>query len=81
MSDASVFASLFKSIPNLARMLLSFFWLYLTLGWRVRKARRGFEKQLILQGMSKSDAKRLSACYAELKENLLNPLKRGAFSI
>ena len=80
MSDARVFVSLFRSIPHLARLLLSLFWMYLTLGWRVRRARRAFERQLVLQGMSKVDAKRLSACYDELKDDLLNALKRGAFS-
>ena len=80
MSDARVFGSLFRSIPHLVRLLLSLFWMYLTLGWRVRRARRAFERQLVLQGMSKVDARRLSACYDELKDDLLNALKRGAFS-
>jgi len=62
MSAPQVFASLIKSAPSLVRMLLSLFWTYLTLGRRVRKARKAFEGQLILQGMSKRDAQRLGAC-------------------
>ena len=82
MSEASsVFMALIKSGPHFIRLMLSLGWMYLTLGWRVRRARRAFEKQLVLQGMSKDNAKRLSVCYEELKNNILNALKRGAFSV
>ncbi|MCJ7718320.1 hypothetical protein MUO69_00115 [Candidatus Bathyarchaeota archaeon] len=43
----------------------------------MRKARRAFEKQLILQGMSNEDAKRLSACFEELKNSITGMLKQG----
>jgi hypothetical protein len=56
MSVASIFTTLFKSIPHLAIVVLTLLWVYLTLGERVRKTRRAFEKQLTLQGMSKQDA-------------------------
>jgi hypothetical protein len=69
--------TLFKATPHLARMGISLFWMYLTLGWRVRKARRAFEKQLVSQGMSKEDAKRLSVCFSELKNSITNMLRRG----
>jgi len=58
-------------------MLLSLSKTYLTLGYQVRKARNAFESQLLLQGMSKHDAERLSACYQELKENILAALKKS----
>jgi hypothetical protein len=77
MSAPQVFASLVKSAPSLVRMLLSLFWTYLTLGRQVRKARKAFEGQLILQGMSKDDAQRLGACYNELKESILAAIKQG----
>jgi hypothetical protein len=77
MSTASVFTTMIKSSPYLARMSLDLFWTYLTLGRRVRKTRKAFEKQLIMQGMSKEDAKRLSACYEELKNNITGMLKQG----
>jgi len=51
--------------------------MYLTLGQRVHKTRKAFEKQLILQGMSKEDAKRLSACFEELKNSITGMLKQG----
>ena len=76
MSVASMVKALFKATPHLALMGISLSWMYLTLGWRVRKARRAFEKQLISQGMSKEDAKRLSACYNELKNSITNMFRR-----
>jgi hypothetical protein len=64
---------------SLIRLLLSLFALWLTLGWRVRKTRKAFEKQLIRQGMAKSDAKRLSAQFSKLKDEMMNSLKGSMF--
>jgi len=58
-------------------MSLSLFWMYLTLGRRVGKARKAFEKQLVRQGMSKEDARRLSSCFEDLKNNITGMLKQG----
>jgi hypothetical protein len=58
-------------------MFLSLLWMYVTLGSKVRKAKRAFEKQLILQGMSRDDAKRLSSCFDELKNGLVAMVKKG----
>jgi hypothetical protein len=77
VSAASVVTAVIKSSPHLAWMSLSLFWMYLTLGRRVSKTREAFEEQLIQQGMSKEDAKRLSACFEELKNNITGMLKQG----
>jgi hypothetical protein len=77
MSVVSIFTTVMKSFPHLVLMTLSLLWMYLTLGRRVRKARKAFEKQLIQQGMSKEDAKRLSACFEDLKNNITAMLKQG----
>ena len=77
MSAVPTVKAAFKATPHLAIMGSSLFWMYVTLGRRVRKTRRAFEKQLISQGMSKEDAKRLSACYDDLKNSLTNMLRRG----
>lgn len=77
MSAASVVTSMVKSAPHLIRMSLSLFWMYATLGWRVRKTRRAFERQLVSQGMSGDDARRLSGCYEELKNSVLSMAKQG----
>ena len=77
MSAVSIFTTVIKSFPHLVLMALSLLWMYLTLGRRVRKTRKAFEKQLIQQGMSKEDAKRLSACFEDLKNSFTNMLKQG----
>lgn len=77
MSAVSIFATVFKSIPHLAIVVFNLLWMYVTLGRRVRKTRRAFEKQLMQQGMSKQDAQRLSACYEDLKGNITGMLKQG----
>jgi len=71
-------SSIISAGLSLINLLLSLFVLWLTLGWRVRKARKAFEKQLILQGMAKKDAKKLSAQYSKLKDDVMNALKRSA---
>ena len=65
MSVASIFVTVFRSIPHLAILFLSLLWMYLTLGIRVHKTRRAFEKQLMDQGMSKQDAQQLSVCFED----------------
>jgi len=77
MSAGSVMSTVLKSSPYLARMSLDLFWMYITLGSRVRKTRKAFERQLIMEGMSKADAKRLSACFEDLKNNITGMLKQG----
>lgn len=54
------------------RLVSSLFVIRLTLGWKVRRARRAFEEQLIKEGMSKKDAKRLSRRYASLKDKVMS---------
>jgi hypothetical protein len=81
LSEVSeTFAALFRSAPNLIRLTLSLGWMYVTLGQSVRSARRAFEKELTRTGMSKEDAKRLSATFEELKNTALVTLKGGVFS-
>lgn len=77
MSAASVVTAVIKSSPHLARMSLSLFWMYLTLGRRVNKTRKAFEKQLIQQGMSKEDAKRVSVCFEDLKNSITSMFRQG----
>jgi len=80
MSAVSIFTKVIKSFPHLVLMALSLLWMYLTLGRRVRKTRKAFEKQLIQQGMSNEDAKRLSACFEDLKNSFTDMLKQGIIS-
>ena len=77
MSAASTIADVIKGSPYLARVSLSLLYTYLTLGRRVRKARRAFERQLMIAGMSKEDAERLSVCFEELKNDVTGTLRQG----
>ncbi|MGQ9507414.1 MAG: hypothetical protein ACUVTB_06105 [Candidatus Bathycorpusculaceae bacterium] len=62
---------------HFTRISITLFVLWLTFGWNVRKARKAFEKQLIRQGMAKKDAKRISANYVRLKNEITSALKRS----
>jgi hypothetical protein len=77
MSAASMVTTVIKESPYLARMIFELLYMYLTLGSRVRKTRRAFEDQLLLGGMSKGDAKRLSTCFEDLKSSVTGVLKDG----
>ncbi|OYT49661.1 hypothetical protein B6U79_01415 [Candidatus Bathyarchaeota archaeon ex4484_231] len=48
---------------------------WLTLGRNVKKARSSFEAELVKEGMSKEDAEKISECYSELKDQLMDLLK------
>ena len=76
-TPASLVGIAIKSIPNISYMLLTFFWLYLTIGHRVRKTRRAFEKELIAQGMTRQDAQKLSLCFETLKDQTVSTIKTG----
>jgi hypothetical protein len=77
MSAASIVAALIKESPYLARMSFDLLYMYLTLGSRVKKTRRAFEEQLVLAGMAKDDAIRLSSCFELLKSSVTGMLKEG----
>jgi len=72
-------SNIFAVIVSIVSILLSLFSLWVTLGWRVRKTRKAFEKQLIQQGMSKKDAERLSAQYSRMKDEIVNTFKGSLF--
>ena len=80
MSAVLIFTTVLKSFPHLVLLALSLLWMYLTLGRRVRKTRKAFEKQLMRQGMSKQDAQRLSACFEDLKDSITGMLREGIAS-
>jgi DNA polymerase III delta prime subunit len=68
--------SVFGSGVALTKLLASLFFIWLTLDWKVRKARKALEKELMKQGMSKRDAKRMGAQYAGLKDNIKRAFKQ-----
>lgn len=72
--------SIISVILHAIRLLLSLLALWLNFGWKVRKARKAFEKELLKMGMTRKDAKRLSAWYSKLKKDIMNTLKASAFA-
>ena len=80
MSQAKIFTAMLKLTPHVAILSLTLAWTYFTLGWKVRRTRRAFEKQLMAQGMSIENAQQLSACFADLKNNLTTTVKQGLAS-
>jgi hypothetical protein len=80
MSQNRTILTVLESTPNLMRLSLSLSWTYFTLGWRVRKTRKAFEKQMIANGMSKENAQQLSALYNDLKNDITAAVKQGIVS-
>jgi hypothetical protein len=72
--------SLISTALHTIRLLLSLLVLWLSFGWKVRKARKAFEKELVKAGMAKKDAKKLSICYSKLKDEIIRTLKSSAFT-
>jgi hypothetical protein len=77
MTATSTVTTVIKSTPYLAQMSLSLFWMYISLGRRVNKTRKAFEEQLTREGMSREDARRLSLCFEDLKNNITDAMKQG----
>ena len=73
-------ASIISVILHAVRLLLSLLALWLSFDWKVRKARKAFEKELVKAGMAKKDAKKLSAYYSKLKDDIIRAVKSSAFS-
>lgn len=71
--------TLLGMFPQVIRLVTHLFWIWITLGWRVRKARNAFEKELICQGIPKEDAKRLSKQIKIAKNQIMNSLWKFAF--
>jgi hypothetical protein len=72
-------SSIFVVGATIVNISFSLFAIWVTLGWKVRKTRRAFEKQLISQGMAKKDAKRLSTQYLKMKNEIVNTVKGSLF--
>jgi len=77
---AKTLLNLFGLIPYLVRIALSLFFIWLTLGWKVRKARKTFERQLSAEGIPKEHVERLGRQYVKLKDDVVNAIKQSIFS-
>ena len=80
MSETKWVTVALKSTPYITLLAANLLWIYLTLGHRVRKTRKAFEKQLTAQGMSKEDAKLLSANFENLKNEITGAIRQAVTS-
>jgi len=67
-------STLIKGGLNLSKLVLNMFLIWLTLGWKVRKARKAFEKELVKSGMPKEAAKKLAKKYSSVKDEVMKQL-------
>jgi len=72
--------SIISLVLHATRLLLGLLALWLSFGWRVRRARKAFEKELVKMGMAKKDAKKLSAWYSKLKNDIMQTVKSYIFA-
>jgi len=77
MSNPKLITTALRSTPQLAILSLNLTWTYMTLSWKVRRARRAFEKQLVQQGMPKKDAEQLSQFLDDFKDSITTTVKQG----
>jgi hypothetical protein len=59
---------------HLSTLILNLIVIWLTLGWKVRKARKAFEKELVKGGMPEEAAKKLGKKYSSVKDQVMKQL-------
>ena len=67
-------STIIKAGLHLSKLVLNLISVWLTLGWKVRKARKAFEKELVKSGMSKEAAKKLAKKYSSVKDEVMKQL-------
>jgi hypothetical protein len=67
-------STIIKGGLHLSKLVLDLFLVWLTLGWKVRKARKVFEKELVKSGMPSEAAKRLGKKYSSVKDKVMKQL-------
>gem|GEM_PF-414063 len=76
---AKTIATVLKGSYYILKMSSGLLSAWLTLGWRVGRARRSFENQLVKGGMAREDARQVGEVYSELKDQMMSTVK-GAIS-
>ncbi len=67
--------TLFYGFILLFSLSIRLLWIWLTVDWKIRKARRSFEGEIVRYGVSEHDAKKLSAQYVTLKNLFMQSFK------
>lgn len=65
----------------MSRLVVSLLFVWLTFGWKVRKARKVFEKELLKNGVPREAAKVLTKKYSSVKPSLQKFLSRPNLAI
>ena len=73
--------SIIKIGLYLIKLILDLGFIWLTLGWKVRKARRAFEKELIKGGVPREIAKELGKKYTSIKDEVMREIKSSIWKI
>jgi hypothetical protein len=71
---ADILWTIIASIPGLVYLSLQLLFIYLSWGRHIRKARRACEAQLVMQGLSKDQARAMSQIYIEMKNDIQRSL-------
>ena len=67
-------STIIKGALYLSKVVMDMFFIWLTLGWKVRKARNAFERELVKSGMPKDAAKKLAKKYSSVKDEVMKQL-------
>jgi len=67
-------STIIKAGLQVSKLGLSVFLIWMTLDWKVRKARKAFEKELVRAGMPKETAKKLAKKYSSVKDQVMKQL-------
>ena len=71
-------STIIKAGLYLFELILNLAVIWLTLGWKVRKARKAFEKELLKGGMPKEAARKLAKKYSSVKDDAMKQLWSSA---
>jgi len=63
--------TIIKAGLYLSKLLADLFFIWLTLGWKVRKARKAFERELVKRGIPKETARKLGKKYSSVKDEVM----------
>ena len=67
-------STIIKGGLHLSKLVLGLVFIWLTLGWKVSKARKAFEEELVKSGMPREAAKRLGKKYSSVKDEVMKQL-------
>jgi len=71
-------STVLKAGLNLSKLTLSLALVWVTLGWKVRRARKAFERELVTSGMPREAATRLGKNYSSVKDEVIRQLWSSA---